>query len=125
MPHWIKAAVVIRQDDRFLLVHEKEQRFWNWPQGRVEEGETPEQAAVREAREETGLEIALERRLAVLEDTFPDTKEIHVYLGTVVAGQLDLPEDEILDARYFTAGELESLKEHLAGEWIGRTIASI
>jgi 8-oxo-dGTP pyrophosphatase MutT (NUDIX family) len=124
MSHLIKAAVVIQHNDRFLLVQEKGRVYglWNWPQGRVEEGETSEQAALREAAEETGLDIALERKIAVLENTFPDTKEIHVYLGKAVGGELRFPENEILDARYFTSGEVESMKDQLVGEWIFETI---
>ena len=94
----IKAAVLVRQDSRFLLVQEKGppmHGFWNWPQGRVEEGESVEEAAVREAKEETGLDIKIEKTVAVLEDTFPDIKELHVYLATIVGGEMTLPDDEI------------------------------
>jgi hypothetical protein len=39
--------------------------LWSLPKGHIEEGETPEQAALREVAEETGIESAIERSLGV------------------------------------------------------------
>jgi 8-oxo-dGTP diphosphatase len=128
MLQWIKAAVLVRQNDRFLLVQEKGERcdgLWNWPQGRVEARESADEAALREAREETGFEVRLERRIAVLENTFPDIKELHVYLGTIVGGALTLPEDEIGEARFCSMPEIEAMKEQLVGPWILDVIRQI
>lgn len=123
----IKAAVLVRQDTRFLLVQEKGRvhALWNWPQGRVEEGEAVEDAAVREAKEETGFDTKIEETVAILEDTFPDIKELHVYLATIVGGELTLPRDEILDAKFFSAAEIENMKEQLVGKWILDVICQV
>ncbi len=55
-------AVVFRQegrDLRFLLVKNKNGRHWGFPKGHMEKGETEEQTAIREVREETGLHIEI------------------------------------------------------------------
>jgi 8-oxo-dGTP diphosphatase len=116
----IKAAALINQGARFLLVQEKGRvhGLWNWPQGRVEEGESAEEAAVREAKEETGFDTRIEESVAILKDTFPDIKELHVYLATIVGGELTLPKDEILDAKFFSVAEIGDMKEQLVGKWI-------
>jgi mutator protein MutT len=58
------AVAVVRQSGRVLIGQRPPDvplaGFWEFPGGKVHEGEPPEAAAVRECREETGLEIRLE-----------------------------------------------------------------
>jgi 8-oxo-dGTP diphosphatase len=63
-------AVLVDDSERILLAlwNEGPTLAWTVPGGGVEEGETPEQAAVREVREETGYEVELTRLLG--RDTF-------------------------------------------------------
>src|SRR5262249_50285520 len=128
MPSSIKAAVLIQRNTQFLLVQEAGppmHGFWSWPQGKVETGESIEEAAVREAREETGFEVKIDRKIAILEDTFPDIKELHVYLARIVGGELALPSGEIGDARFFSAAEIAEMKGQLVGQWIPGTINQV
>lgn len=56
----IGAFCVIRNDHgEILLCHRRDKDMWNLPGGRVEEGEAPWQAAVREAKEEVGLDVTI------------------------------------------------------------------
>ncbi len=63
----VTAAVVVEQDGRFLLVEERcgGRLVLNQPAGHLEEGETPVEAAIREAREETGWLVEPRALLAV------------------------------------------------------------
>ncbi|GAA3790260.1 NUDIX hydrolase [Sphaerisporangium flaviroseum] len=51
------ALIALWHDDRMLLVFDRFRQGWELPGGRIDPGETPRQAAVRELREETGLHI--------------------------------------------------------------------
>ncbi|WP_432976685.1 NUDIX hydrolase [Dactylosporangium sp. CA-233914] len=60
------AAAIIVEDGRVLMVRRREsegQLSWQFPAGKVEPGETDEQAAVREAQEETGLTVRAAKSL--------------------------------------------------------------
>lgn len=58
---WFFSLVVVREGDRFLLVHERKHgQGWYLPAGRVEPGETLAEGAIRETLEESGVEIELE-----------------------------------------------------------------
>jgi 8-oxo-dGTP diphosphatase len=66
----IGVGVVIWRDDRVLLIRRGQpprEREWSLPGGRQELGETVAEAARREAREETGLEIAVRDVVAVVD----------------------------------------------------------
>jgi 8-oxo-dGTP diphosphatase len=68
-------AVLVDDEQRILLAlwNEGATPAWTVPGGGVEEGETPEEAAVREVREETGYDVELTRILG--RDTFISTAD--------------------------------------------------
>src|SRR4026207_1144316 len=60
-----RAGIVLIEDDKVALIerHRAGLEYFVFPGGGVDPGETPEQAAVREAREELGIEVAIQRKL--------------------------------------------------------------
>lgn len=94
-----RAQVVLLNGDNILLArHERGGRaFWVLPGGAVEDGETPEQAAIREVREETGLEIELVRLLFIdgpgERGGVTILRPRHTYLGRVTGGTLAMVEE--------------------------------
>ena len=86
-PH-ITVAVVVEREGRFLLVEEQSERsdmVLNQPAGHVEQGETLEQAAVREALEETGWDVALTAFLGLYVYTPPHKPDVTYYRACFLA----------------------------------------
>lgn len=75
-----------------LLLHRKETDSWHLPKGTQEEGEDLVKTALREAREETGLDVDIEKHLGSLpslkEDGTP--KVTHYYLMKPIGKELDI-----------------------------------
>ncbi len=87
------AGAVVMQDGRCLIL--KKRREWVFPKGHLEEGETAEQAALREVREETGVEIAIDEWLGTTRYEFADRrrgfrnrKAVDWFLAHPVGGEL-------------------------------------
>lgn len=104
----ISAAVIVH-DDRVLMVRRRVKEgelMWQFPAGGIEDGETPEQAAVRETLEETGLTV---EAVKVLGDrVHPKTgRQMHYVACAPVEGEARVADEEELDAVAWVAhGEI-------------------
>lgn len=106
------AAAVVAQGREILMVRrgiEPYRGCWGFPGGFQEYGESPAEAAVREVREETGLEVRVRRILDVCYTVDDPRKRANlvVYLAETVAGELR-PADDAQDARFFALDDLPS-----------------
>ncbi|POX39412.1 NUDIX hydrolase [Streptomyces sp. Ru73] len=95
----VAAAVVVRSD-RVLLVRRRVPEgtlAWQFPAGKLEPGETPEQAAVREALEETGIRSRVVRLLG--RRVHPQTRMLLSYIAcSVVSGEAHTAASDELSA---------------------------
>lgn len=117
---FIVAGVVIKKDGKYLLVQERSPQaygLWNLPAGKVEKGSTIEETAIREAKEETGFDVTLKGKLGVFHEEIT-TPVKHAFEAKIVAGKLQIPENELLDVRWFTYQEIQNIKEKLRTEWV-------
>ncbi len=118
----VVAAVVMKKDGKYLMIQEKQPRaymLWNVPAGKVDVGETLEEAAVREAKEESGFDVKLIRKLGLFQNISTEPPK-HVYEGEIIGGSLAYPEDEIMDAQWMAFDEIQAkaAASQLRGSWI-------
>lgn len=118
-------AVIVREDGAILLVQRRyppEAGLWSVPGGKCLLGETPEDSAVRETREETGLDVVIGAELWTVELPLDDgrTYRVHDFYATVPGGVLQ-PGDDAASANWVLPENLAAtplvsqLLEHLRG----------
>jgi 8-oxo-dGTP pyrophosphatase MutT (NUDIX family) len=125
----VVAGSIVRQDGKYLMVQEKQPKvygLWNVPAGYVDRGEDVENAAVREAKEETGYDIKLDGLFSLYHDTTNEPVK-HIYLAHTVGGELKPQEGEILDVKWLTYQEIIQLNSNgkIRAPWIFDAITKV
>lgn len=118
----VVVACLLKSDGKYLLVQERQPgayELWNLPAGHVDKGEGFEEAAIREAKEETGLDVRLIKELAIYHETAQQAVK-HVFSADVVGGKLISPNDEIMDIKWLSFEEINNLYEtsRLRKPWV-------
>ena len=105
-------AAIIRRGDKLFATQRGYgawKDWWEFPGGKIEPGETPEEALVREIREELSAEIVIDRLLTTVEWDYPDFHlSMRCYLCSLAADSVRLNEHEA--ARWLTASDLSSVR---------------
>jgi 8-oxo-dGTP diphosphatase len=102
----LAAGGLILRDGEIAVVHRPRYDDWSLPKGKLDEGEDFEQAALREVREETGLECTLVRSLG--DTTYTDHKDrakLVRYFEMHPEGGEFTPNDEVDELRWIPLAE--------------------
>ena len=107
------AGGVIMRDGRVLLVHRPHYDDWSFPKGKLEPGETWEDAAVREVEEETGLRCELGDEVGRTHYSVGDVPKEVRYFAMTAAGEAH-PQNEVDEVRWAPLAEARELlsQEH-------------
>jgi 8-oxo-dGTP diphosphatase len=111
-------GVVIRRTEgagcQTLIVHRPAYKDWSFPKGGVKAGETLEEAALREVREETGLDCRIIRKLTVSNYDYVTRKgqlrpkAVHYFLMEAMGDKIRFDGIEVDDARWVDVDDARS-----------------
>ena len=104
-------AAIIRKEDKIFVTQRgygEWKDWWEFPGGKMEPGESPQDALKREIREELSTEINVNEYLCTVEYDYPKFHlTMHCYLCSLLTDALHLNEHEA--ARWLAKGELDSV----------------
>jgi len=108
----ISQALIIREGQLLMV---KQYVFggrivWNFPGGGIEEDETPEQACIREVKEETGFETVINSLLSI------DDHDKYIYVADIIGGEMgfdknDASNDDLLEVAWISLDDHEKFDQ--------------
>jgi len=108
-------CIVYRRNNKvYLLMILDRFGYWTFPKGKLEEGESLEETAVREVKEETGIDVEIERYLGETHYNYSHSekgnvdKTVHWYLAKVLSSDITSAPGEITRAEWV---DLESARK--------------
>lgn len=111
---------VLEKDGKYLLVQEAKEKCygkWNLPAGHLDPNETIIEAAKREIKEESGLDVELTGVCQIGNRKLEDDVFVSVIFSTkVLGGDIKFDPNEILDVKWFSYEELLSMKAQFRSE---------
>ncbi len=110
--HALVTSVLVRDDERRVLLIRHPHRGWELPQGHVESGEDLRAAACREVFEESGYEIEIDCLLAVFSKLAPAPSAVIFGFSARLAGGEATTSQESLEVGWFDEGLAVDIPEH-------------
>lgn len=123
----IIAGCVVEKDNKILMVQEGLDFCygqWNFPAGHVNEFENVTDAAVREVKEETWLDVKLKGVLPICETELRNETHVIIrFVAEVIGGKIEFDSNEILDVKWIDIKDIEKMtEEQLRNYLVGKNI---
>jgi len=117
MKHSVVAIIFQNNRKEVLCVQRRDVPMWVMPGGAVDPGETPEEAVIREVKEETGLDVVISRKVAEYTPIQLISTITHAFECTPVNGSPTIT-DEVRAIDYFPTHKLPHLFFFIHEAWI-------
>ena len=105
------SAAIIMKDNKIFVTQRGYGEFkdwWEFPGGKIEEGETPEECLKREIKEELEADINIDKYLCTVEYDYPNFHlKMECFICSLIYGHLELVEAE--DAKFITKDQLDNI----------------
>lgn len=105
-------TVCIKEKDKFLIIQEgipKAYGLWNLPGGHLDDNESIIDGAIREAKEETGLDVKLTGILSIQRSLVNENIVRIVFNAKKISGTITYDKNEILDCKWITIEEFKKM----------------
>lgn len=106
----VSAAIIIKNNKIFVTQrgYGEFKDWWEFPGGKIEEGETPEECLKREIKEELEADINIDKYLCTVEYDYPNFHlKMECFICSLIDGHLELVEAE--DAKFITKDQLDNI----------------
>lgn len=104
-------AAVIKKDNRIFCTQRGYGDFkgyWEFPGGKIEDGETPQEALIREIKEELDVDISVGEMIKTIEYDYPEFHlSMDCFLCELISGEIELKEHE--DAKWLDKSNVDSV----------------
>ncbi len=94
----------VGNDKKILLIKNKNGGHWSFPKGHVEKGESEIQTALRETKEETGLDVEIRRDIDPVSVKYSPKKgvwkEVLYFVSSYKSGEVEIQKEEVADHKW-------------------------
>ena len=113
----LAGCIIKNKENKILLIHRntEKRKQWELPGGKIDEGENSEEAAVRELKEELGIDVDIIRKIGEKEfneDNF--TMKYMWFEAKIIEGEPKLMEEKFDQLNYFSISELNDMQDNLS-----------
>ncbi|MRX74350.1 NUDIX domain-containing protein [Bacillus lacus] len=127
------AVIILNEAKQVLLQKRSDVGKWGIPSGHIEIGETVAEAAIREVKEETNLDIEIKKLIGVYSDphsqvfSYPNGKIVHFitncFLADITGGELRCNSSESLEIKFFEQHNLPKDLLRMHPQWLTDALA--
>ncbi|MFD1032678.1 MULTISPECIES: NUDIX domain-containing protein [Caryophanaceae] len=127
------AVIILNEEKQVLLQKRSDVKLWGIPSGHIEIGETVSEAAIREVKEETNLDVKIIKLIGVYSDpdsqvfAYPNGRVVHFittcFLAEITGGDLRCNSSESLEIKFFEPQNLPKDLLRMHPQWLKDALA--